>query len=564
MKMTFLFSFFAFAVFLMTCVPSQGGSETADTKQVQAFLADHVRQIEPKLKAMALADWNANATGEKKHYEEKAGLELEIRKIYSSKQEYDLLKKWVVSGAIADPLLRRQVVLLYNSYLVNQIDVELTKKIVDKGAEIAGKFNTFRPDLDGRQVSENEIKVILKDEIDSAKRRKAWEAGKEVGKAVSALVVELVKLRNQAAVKLGFRNYYEMSLTANEQSVAEITSLFDELDRLTAGPFRKLKQEIDTELAKKYSIPTERMRPWHYQDPFFQEPPQIGSIDLDTYYRGKKVDELGRAFYAGIGLPVDDILKRSDIYGRAGKYQHAFATDIDRRGDVRTMLSITDDYYWAGTILHELGHCVYSKNVDRNLPFLLRSEAHAFLTEAIAMLMERQASNADWLQTMVGIDGKEREAIRSYSQENLRRKALIFSRWEQVMMRFEKGLYENPDQDLNRLWWDLVKRYQGITPPEGRQAPDWAAKIHLAQYPAYYHNYQLGELAASQLQNYIVKNILKMESSAAVSFAGKEAVGAYLKSRVFAPGAGWRWDDLMKQATGETLTAKYFAAEYVK
>ena len=35
--------------------------------------------------------------------------------------------------------------------------------------------------------------------------------------------------------------------------------------------------------------------------------------------------------------------------------------------------------------------------------------------------------------------------------------------------------------------------------PDGRHAPDWAPKIHLAAAPVYYQNYLYGELFASQL-----------------------------------------------------------------
>ena len=50
-----------------------------------------------------------------------------------------------------------------------------------------------------------------------------------------------------------------------------------------------------------------------------------------------------------------------------------------------------------------------------------------------------------------------------------RNQLLIFSRWCQVMLRFEKGMYENPDQDLNKLWWDLVEKYQLLKRPDGPQ-----------------------------------------------------------------------------------------------
>jgi len=558
MKPVFIFLPILFSFALISC------SMLNDEKDLRALIDMHLKIIEPKLKALNLASWNASATGEKKFYDEQAAVELEVRTIYSNKQEFEQLKKWKDAGNIKDTLLQRQLIVIYNNYLTNQNDTTLMRKIVEKAAAVQNKFNVFRPTIDGKEVSDNEIENILKTEKNSAKRQKAWEASKEVGKAVAADVIELVKLRNEAARQLGFRNYYEMSLIANEQSVDEVVSIFNELKVLTDEPYKKLKSEIDEKLAKKYGIKPAQMMPWHYQDRFFQEAPQIGTVDIDKYFKGKKIDELVSTYYKNIGLPVENILKNSDIYGRKGKYQHAFSTDIDRLGDVRTMQSVVDNKYWTSTMLHELGHGVYSLNVRRDLPFYLRCETHIFVTEAIAMMMERQSENADWLHAMVGVSGKDEETIRTEGQENLRMHALIFCRWTQVMMRFEKAMYENPDQDLNKLWWNLVKEYQMVTPPEGRNAPDWAAKIHLSQAPAYYHNYELGELTASQLQHYIAKNILKQESIKEVCFANKPEVGTYLKEKVFAPGASLRWDDLIKEATGEPLSAKSFAEEYVQ
>ena len=86
---------------------------------------------------------------------------------------------------------------------------------------------------------------------------------------------------------------------------------------------------------------------------------------------------------------------------------------------------------------------------------------------------------------------------------------MVFSRWAQVMFRFEKSMYEDPDQDLNRRWWELVEKYQLLKMPAGRNEPDWAAKIHIALYPCYYHNYLLGELLASQLLYHIAGPVLK-------------------------------------------------------
>jgi len=156
---------------------------------------------------------------------------------------------------------------------------------------------------------------------------------------------------------------------------------------------------------------------------------------------------------------------------------------------------------------------------------------------------------------------KAKIAIDSYRV--LRLEQLTFSRWAQVMYRFEKALYENPDQDLNTLWWDLVEKYQMIKRPAGRNEPDWASKIHIATSPCYYHNYLLGELLASQLNHYITANIVKSDDFRNQSFFGNREVGRYLTDKVFMPGASLYWNEMIENATGEKLTARYYADQFV-
>ena len=555
---TLLYYIAGIAMTLTACTTSSN-----DEKEFGEFLAVHQRVVEPKFKALTLADWNANASGDKKYYDERARVEVEVHTIYANKEEFQKLKKWNEAGSIHDPLLLRQLTVLFSSYLGSQIDSALMRKMVEKGAEISRTFNTHRAQLDGKEVSDNDISKILKDEKDPSVRKKAWEASKQVGKAVAPMVLELVKLRNEAAHQLGYANYYEMALTLGEQDQKEILAIFDELKIQTDAPFRKQKNEIDGALASRYGIKIDGLYPWHYEDPFFQEAPQIGSNELNDCFKGKKIEQLADVFYKGIGLPVDDLLQKSDLYPRESKYQHAFCTDIDRAGDVRIMTNIVDDGYWMGTVLHELGHAAYSKNVERSLPYFLRSEAHTFTTEAIAIMMERQSKNADWLEAFAGVTKDQKEKVRAAAYANLRLQQLIFSRWSQVMMRFERSMYANPDQDLNKLWWDLVEEYQLIRRPQQRNEPDWAAKIHIAQYPVYYHNYMLGSLMASQVAHAIMREALKQPEGKEVCFAGKPEVGNFLRERIFVPGARYRWDEMIRRATGENLTAKYFAKDFV-
>jgi peptidyl-dipeptidase A len=191
----------------------------------------------------------------------------------------------------------------------------------------------------------------------------------------------------------------------------------------------------------------------------------------------------------------------------------------------------------------------------------LRQEAHILTTEAIAMLFGRLSKNPDWIQDMTGIAETERKRITGDLARGMRLHQVVFARWSQVMLHFERELYNDPEQDLNALWWDLSHKYQMVTPPDNLNTPHWAAKMHIVSAPVYYHNYLLGELLASQLGHYIHKHVLPAGSTK--SFCGHAPVGSYLKERFFAPGARYRWDELIHKATGEDLSPKYFVREFV-
>lgn len=173
-----------------------------------------------------------------------------------------------------------------------------------------------------------------------------------------------------------------MMLHLNEQEQGHILKLFDELDALTREPFAKAKAEIDERLAVNCGVKVADLRPWHYHDPFFQESPTVFGTDLDAIYKDADILKLCRDFYTGIGLPIDDVLKRSDLFEKAGKSPHAFCTDIDREGDVRVLANIVPSERWMDTMLHELGHSVYSsKNIPESVPYILRGASHILTTE---------------------------------------------------------------------------------------------------------------------------------------------------------------------------------------
>lgn len=531
----------------------------------QELITAHERTLRPLEIQLARLWWDANTTGKDEDFARKEEAQNRLDAALGDSARFARLKAlreaMHAAGEAADPVLRREVEILYLQAADRQIDASLLQQMTAKANAIEKAFNVYRARVDGEELADSAVRKKLKESVDVEERRKVWGAQKGVGAIVEKDLAELVRLRNEAARRLGYRDYHVMQLALNEQSQEEVLKLFDELHELTRAPFQKVKAEIDAHLAKTYGIAPAELRPWHYHDPFFQEAPSIYAVSLDAAYEGADIADLSRRFYASIGLPIDEVLARSDLHEKPGKSPHAFCTDIDREGDVRVLANIVPNEYWMGTMLHELGHGVYSSRyIPRSLPYVLRSEAHILTTEGIAMLFEKLSKSAAWLESM-GRTVPDRAAFSETGEAMRRSQLLIFAAWCQVMLRFEAGMYRDPDQDLSDLWWSLVEKYQGLRRPEGRRAPDYASKIHVVSAPAYYHNYLMGQLFASQVHHTIAKTVLKTSPATAL-YTGHPEVGAYLKEKIFDKGRLLPWNELTEHATGEKLNARDFAADF--
>jgi peptidyl-dipeptidase A len=195
------------------------------------------------------------------------------------------------------------------------------------------------------------------------------------------------------------------------------------------------------------------------------------------------------------------------------------------------------------------------------LPYVLRAESHILTTEGVAMMFEKMSKRRAWLEQM-NVKVEDPKAFDETAAKMMRYQLLIFSRWCQVMLRFEKGMYENPEQDLNKLWWDMVEQYQMLRRPPGRSAPDYGSKIHIVAAPVYYHNYMMGELFASQVHHTIARKVYKGTEPSSVVYVGNKEVGAYMRRHVFEPGKTMTWNELTKFATDADLNAEAFAKDF--
>jgi peptidyl-dipeptidase A len=523
---------------------------------VRDLLATAEAELAPLEQRANLAAWAVAQEGSDEREQELFDASLAYDLALGDEGRYRALCAAAEGGADGlDAVAWRQLTLLRATSESRQRPPELAERIVRLEASLESTYSAHRGTIDGREVSSNEIDEILRGSTDLAVRRAAWDAAKSIGPQVAEQVRELARLRNQAAQRLGHRDYFAMSLALDELDEGWLLGLLDRLDELLRDTWSREKAAIDAERRAVLGLgAAEPLHPWHYADPFFQDAPRPPGDELDALLAGLDPLAACRAYFDALGDPVQAVLDRSDLFPRPRKNEHAFCTHIDRGGDVRVLANVVAGERWLATMLHELGHAVYDVAIDGSLPWLLRQQSHIFTTEAIAMLHGRCTRSSAFLARFAGLD--DAAAGDPLHAAVTRRELLVFVPWVQVMTRFERTLYADPEADLGRAWWDLVERYQGVARPGGERPDDWATKLHVALAPVYYQNYLLGEITGSQLEG-----MLERETGHASPAGAPEAAGRLLRERFMRPGASVRWDELVEQTTGQWLSPDDFARQ---
>ncbi len=120
------------------------------------------------------------------------------------------------------------------------------------------------------------------------------------------------------------------------------------------------------------------------------------------------------------------------------------------------------------------------------------------------------------------------------------------------MLRFVKGMYEQPDRDLIAFWWDLVEKYQLVRRPDGR------FRARLRQQDPQRERARL----LPQLHDGAVVRVpgpprdrpgrVRGRGPKAVLYNDRKEVGDFMRRRVFEPGRSLDWNGLTRHATGET------------
>lgn len=457
---------------------------------------------------------------------------------------------------------------------------ELVKSRIAAENDENTRLFAFTFEVDGEELTPNQIDKILEESTDLEERRKVWEASKEVGVVLKDGLVELVELRNQTVAALGYDDFFSYEVADYDMTTDEMIALNQRFVRELWPLYRELHTWARYHLADRYGVdqvpdmlPADWIPNRWGQD--WSSLVDVEGIDLDAALEERGSEWLvkqAERFYVSLGfdpLPKS-FYEKSSLYPvpeGAGykKNTHASAWHMDLENDVRSLMSVEPNARWYETTHHELGHIYYyMAYTNPDVPPLLREGANRAFHEGIGSLLGMASMQKPFLAEVGLIDGDvETDDMQQLLKEALAQVVFIpFSAG--TMTHFERDLYAGhlPADRYNERWWQHVEKFQGIVPPteRGEHYADAATKTHIINDAAQYYDYALSYIILHQLHAHIANEILKQDPRATNYFGNKE-VGSFLNG-ILKQGAVGDWREIMKESLGEEISAKPMLAYY--
>lgn len=551
-----------------------------EKQQAEKVLSHYINQKVEMIRSYsiesAVALWNATVSGNETDYQKLIEIELDFNKhnqnssnlfapdrfdtfaqnVFTNEQDFLLLHKLKYSGLITDTLLSRQLNVLYQAFMGTQIEAGKYKKLIMNEVKLWQAFSAKKVEIDGKEYGAEQIDSIRKNTTDSALLKKISAALQRKGKLLAADIIRMVKDRNEFARNFGYPDYYHMALEAKDQTPEQVRTLLDDIEQKTREPFLAMKQTMDQQLANRFRIPAGDLKFWHCNDERSSYLPEKLTLKMDSLFAQADPVHKAALFFEEIGLPIQDVIDRSDLKDSPGKSDITGMVNIDFKNDIRLIASVKKSLDGMRKMLHLGGHASNYKLISDDVPYLLRTP-NSVIAEGTAMYFENLVYDYDWFKNEISDDrGEHRQFFQIYRHLH-QVDRLVKCRRFMVMSAFEQEIYRDPDQDLDVLWRDLNLKYLGVDIPGEKNACFWAASKFATSLSCTIHNMVLADIFAAQLQHSVEIRVLDKTSG---SFRISQEVGNYMVGNIFRYGNLLPWEQIIVKATGEPLNPSYFMA----
>ncbi|MBQ2644321.1 hypothetical protein IJG14_01945 [bacterium] len=459
---------------------------------------------------------------------------------FDNKEIYEKLKSINENGGVKDEKLQKQLRTLsikFGDGIEYKDELEAINK---KENEISQKINSYQMTIDNKPVSKAQIQKIMETETNPEIRKKAADAKIASGDLIADDLIELVKLRNDLAHKKGYDNYFDMKLIEDyDIQPEELDKLLNEVAQNTETSKQSVMKNIKKELSEAYNIPPEDLRNYHFGLLTGENPEKFVNDAIKTK---EQVVDISKKAYMGMGYNVDELPIVLDLFPRENKNTHGFSFPITPGKDARILANLTNNAASVDTLMHELGHSVFTVKTDSTLPYMVQ-DTTSTMTEAVAMMMGDMIRTEGLAKDLVSPE------VNDKFEKSLGKEEALFVNSSMRTIEFERNMYKNPEQDLKQLWKDMCVKYTGRN-EQDEPTNEWATVPHYLSHPAYYQNYFRSALIKAQLYEALTDKFGKLTENTETS--------EYLNEHIFRYGGSKDDNEILRDVTGNNLSTEAF------
>lgn len=404
------------------------------------------------------------------------------------------------------------------------------------------------------EASMNKMGTMVRTNPDEEIRKACFLARE--GFALTAIdeYIELVRLRNEYAVKLGYSDFYEFKLNVEEKmNKKELFSIFDSI-------YEKTKYAFENVIKLEKNIPGLR-KPWNFGYMMAGD----FTKEEDKYFQfDEALIRWGRSF-SNLGIDFRNSKLKLDLVDRKGKYNNGFCHwpeviryDGSKRIPGTSNFTCNVVYGQVGsgseainTLFHEGGHSAHLMNSEQrdvcvNHEYPPMSTAWA---ETQSMFLDTLFSGIDWKVRYAKDSSGNSYPFELYERKvkKLRILAPLDLYGIMFVINFEKEIYETKDLTKEKV----ISIAKSIYKKYFNRSEDSLSVLNIPHLYAWesacsYHGYGLATLALDQWREYFYKKYGHIVDNKNV---GKEM------TKVWKLAASKSFGELVKIATGKKLSA---------
>lgn len=448
----------------------------------------------------------------------------------STRRDYaKVIDQW--KGRVQDSTLARRLQVEANYFLAAKADPALAVRLGEVQTAIQDTFRQYRYQLDGKELTQTQLGIVIDTTADRAARRRAYEAIPGLSARTAPLIRQAMAMTDRMGRQEGFPSGAASQLSLSGLTPTQVLRDLTSFEQATRPTYEALLARIARDLK------IDKVEAWDLDYWFHLQEQQVSANAYPTDQAMQRI----RALATGMGFNVDSLPITVTIYDVP---TGGVAFPIRPAYEARLLSNPFPGGRFYSTLFHEYGHTLHAVLIRPDLPLSLLSADPQPATEGLGETLGHFAFDRRFLARVGGVNPEQAAALERLGKlEQL----LWLRRSIGANAYAEVQAYLDLTANFDSIFTDSYRRFVGVDLPPG----DYASTRDLfGTVPLYYPAYLYANMFAAQLREAMRKEFGTDDLSREPRVAG------WLTRNFYGPGQSIPWMDKVRRATGRPLDSR--------